>query len=58
MFSHRSRNATGFIEVKNSLYGSSASMKDKVESQEASGTDPSTVKNDSGTPNKKSNFLN
>ena len=50
--SHLSPNTTHFTEVKNSLHGSDTSLFDKMHTEEASGSAPSTSKQDSKTPEK------
>ena len=52
LLSGLSQDTAPFAEVKNSLLGFNASMIVEIESQEASGSAPSTVKSDSGSPQK------
>ena len=50
-----SQNITSFTEIKNSLYGSIASLKEKMQFNKASSSAPSTVKNDSKSQQENSN---
>ena len=52
-----SQNSTPFTKIKNRLHGSNASLNKEMTKQEASLSGPSTVIQDSKTPQKKMKFL-